>query len=189
MKHVSKPLWRLIRIQRQVSRAGFQNRQQANDHPNRAGQGNCYHRFRTDPLANPVVSQPVSSEIKLSIVFARTLLPETEDTIIAEEVKKFPARKWRRWVVVSCGQLRKDEELRIRKRVQIIVEVEVEAGAYASEQYQSRVSAPGVCPNCGIARSLEAHGYYWRWVTEAVCGRVLRIAVRRFLPAADQTEQ
>jgi len=84
--------------------------------------------------------------------------------------------------VVSCGQLRKDEELRIRKRVQIIVEVEVEAGAYASEQYQSRVSAPGVCPNCGIARSLEAHGYYWRWVTEAVCGRVLRIAVRRFLP-------
>jgi hypothetical protein len=47
--------------------------------------------------------------------------------------------------------------------VQIIVEVEVEAGTYASEQYQSRISAPSVCPNCGIAQSLEAHGYYWRW--------------------------
>ena len=62
-----------------------------------------------------------------------------------------------------------------------MVEVEVEAGAYASEQYQSRINAPGVCPNCGVAQSLEAHGYYWRWVTEALCGRVLRIAVRRFL--------
>ena len=44
--------------------------------------------------------------------------------------------------------------------MQIIVEVEVEAGTYASEQYQSRISAPSVCPNCGIAQSLEAHGYY-----------------------------
>jgi hypothetical protein len=65
--------------------------------------------------------------------------------------------------------------------VQVIVEVEVEAGTYASEQYQSRINAPEVCPNCGIAQSLEAHGYYWRWVTEVPCGRVLRMAVRRFL--------
>ena len=65
--------------------------------------------------------------------------------------------------------------------MQVIVEVEVEAGAYASEQYQSRINAPGVCPNCGVGQSLEAHGYYWRWVTEALWGRVLRIAVRRFL--------
>jgi ABC-type polar amino acid transport system ATPase subunit len=50
--------------------------------------------------------------------------------------------------------------------VQIIVEVEVEAGVYASEQYQSRINAPSVCPNCGMAQSLEAHGYYWRWVSE-----------------------
>ena len=40
--------------------------------------------------------------------------------------------------------------------MQIIVEVEVEAGVYASEQYQSRIKAPSVCPNCGIAQSLEA---------------------------------
>jgi hypothetical protein len=65
--------------------------------------------------------------------------------------------------------------------VQIIVEVEVEAGVYASERYQSRINAPSVCPNCGMAQSLEAHGYYWRWVSEALLGKVLRMAVRRFL--------
>jgi hypothetical protein len=70
--------------------------------------------------------------------------------------------------------------------VQIIVEVEVEAGVYASEQYQSRISAPRVCPNCGIAQSLEAHGYYWRWVSEALLGKVLRMAVRRFFVGAAQ---
>jgi len=61
--------------------------------------------------------------------------------------------------------------------VQVIVEVEVEAGTYASEQYQSRMAAPNECPNCGIAQSLEAHGHYWRWLTAAPCGRVLRMAV------------
>ena len=65
--------------------------------------------------------------------------------------------------------------------MQVIVELEFEAGAYVSEQYQSRINAPSVCPNCGIAQGLEAHGYYWRWVSEARCGRVLRMAVRRFL--------
>ena len=64
--------------------------------------------------------------------------------------------------------------------MQIIVEVEVEAGVYASEQYQSRINAPSVCPNCGVAQSLEAHGYYWRWVSEALLGKVLRMAVRPF---------
>jgi hypothetical protein len=70
--------------------------------------------------------------------------------------------------------------------VQVIVEVEVEAGIYAGEQYQSRIKAPSVCPNCGIAQSLEAHGYYWRWVTETLWGKVLRIAVRRFFVGAAQ---
>ena len=70
--------------------------------------------------------------------------------------------------------------------VQVIVEVEVEAGIYASEQYQSRIKAPSVCPDCGIAQSLEAHGYYWRWVTETLWGKVLRIAVRRFFVGAAQ---
>ena len=70
--------------------------------------------------------------------------------------------------------------------MQIIVEVEVEAGVYASEQYQSRINAPSVCPNCGMAQSLEAHGYYWRWVSEALLGKVLRMAVRRFFVGAAQ---
>jgi hypothetical protein len=70
--------------------------------------------------------------------------------------------------------------------VQVIVEVEVEAGIYASEQYQSRIKAPSACPDCGIAQSLEAHGYYWRWVSEALWGKVLRIAVRRFFVGAAQ---
>jgi hypothetical protein len=68
--------------------------------------------------------------------------------------------------------------------VQIIVEVGVEAGIYTSEQYQSRINAPSVCPNCGMAQSLEAHGYYWRWVSEALLGKVLRMAVRRFFVGA-----
>ena len=70
--------------------------------------------------------------------------------------------------------------------MQGIVEVDVEAGTYASEQYQSRIHAPGECPNCGIAQSLEAHGYYWRWVTATPCGRVLRMGVRRFFVGAAQ---
>ena len=70
--------------------------------------------------------------------------------------------------------------------VQVIVEVEVEAGIYAGEQYQSKIKAPSVCPDCGIAQSLEAHGYYWRWVSEALWGKALRIAVRRFFVGAAQ---
>jgi hypothetical protein len=70
--------------------------------------------------------------------------------------------------------------------VQIIVAVEVEAGVYASKQYQTRIDAPNVCPNCGMAQSLEAHGNLWRWVSEALLGKVLRMAVRRFFVGAAQ---
>jgi hypothetical protein len=88
--------------------------------------------------------------------------------------------------VAGCVQLRKAGELRIRKRVQVIVEVQVDAAEYVDEQYQSRIAAPGRCPNCGKAQSLQAHGYYMRWVSEAVYGRVLRMAVRRFFVGAAQ---
>ena len=64
--------------------------------------------------------------------------------------------------------------------MQVIVEVGIEVGVYVSEQYQSRIRAPSVCPNCGIGQSLEAHGYYWRWVTETLLGEAVQIAVRRF---------
>jgi hypothetical protein len=70
--------------------------------------------------------------------------------------------------------------------VQVIVEVGVEAGSYVSEQYQCRINAPELCPNCGIAQSLQAHGYYWRWVTEAVCGKLSRMAVRHFFVGGAQ---
>jgi len=64
--------------------------------------------------------------------------------------------------------------------VQVIVEVGMEVGAYVSEQYQGRIRAPSVCPNCGVGQSLEAHGYYWRWVTGIVRGETIQIGVRRF---------
>jgi hypothetical protein len=44
----------------------------------------------------------------------------------------------------------------------------------------SRINFPGLCPNCDNAQTLGPHGYYWRWVTEALCGEVLRMAVRLF---------
>lgn len=64
--------------------------------------------------------------------------------------------------------------------MQIIVEVRIAVGVYVSEQYQRQIRAPSECPNCGIGQSLEAHGYYWRWVTEALWGEAVQIAVRRF---------
>jgi len=68
--------------------------------------------------------------------------------------------------------------------VQIIVEVG--AGVYASEQYRSRIKcSERVSQHC-LAQSLEAHGYYWRWLSEALLGKVLRMAVRRFFVGAAQ---
>jgi ribosomal protein S27AE len=64
-------------------------------------------------------------------------------------------------------------------RVQIIVEVGVDPLVYRDGECQRLVRAPSVCPNCGRAQSLEAHGYYWRWVA-GVCGLQVLIAVRRF---------
>jgi len=43
--------------------------------------------------------------------------------------------------------------------MQIIVEVEMDPASYVNGQYQRRVRAPAVCPNCGRAQALEAHGY------------------------------
>ncbi|HEY5742374.1 MAG TPA: hypothetical protein VIS99_07525 [Terrimicrobiaceae bacterium] len=43
--------------------------------------------------------------------------------------------------------------------MQIIVEVGIDPGSYVNEEYQRRVRAPSVCPNCGTAQALEAHDY------------------------------
>ena len=37
-------------------------------------------------------------------------------------------------------------------------EVGIDLARYVDEQYQRRVRAPSVCPNCGEAQALEAHG-------------------------------
>jgi hypothetical protein len=101
----------------------------------------------------------------------RTLFPGTGITIagmlqmlpggkmkeISGVCRRRQLRRWRRWALGSD--------------VQVIVEVGIDAATYGSEQYQSRIRAPSVCPNCGIGPSLEAHGYYWRWVTETLGGK------------------
>jgi hypothetical protein len=63
--------------------------------------------------------------------------------------------------------------------MQIIVELKMDAAGYAAEQRHGLVPAPQTCPNRGRARSLEAHGYYRRWVSNGK-GKPVRIAVRRF---------
>jgi hypothetical protein len=43
--------------------------------------------------------------------------------------------------------------------MQIIVEVGIDPASYVNEQYQRRVRAPLVCPNCGSVQVLDAHNY------------------------------
>jgi len=73
-----------------------------------------------------------------------------------------------------------------KKGVQVIIKVEVDVATYVSEEYQNRMRAPEECPNCGSGGSLEAHGYYWRWITEALLGELLQMGVRRFFAATAQ---
>jgi hypothetical protein len=74
--------------------------------------------------------KPAEQKPKAAKVFRRTLFSETGNTIFTEEVKnsRTESAEDRGWPV--AGQLRNSAELRIRKRVQVIVEVEVEAGVY-----------------------------------------------------------
>ena len=46
-------------------------------------------------------------------LFARRLFPETENTIIPEQVRKFPTEKWKRSGFVVREQLRKEGVLRM----------------------------------------------------------------------------
>lgn len=63
--------------------------------------------------------------------------------------------------------------------MQIIVDMKGDAAQYAVEQLQRGVRAPPTCPQCAKARSLEAHSYYERWVSDQT-GKAVRIGVRRF---------
>ncbi len=51
---------------------------------------------------------------------------------------------------------------------------------YAEQEHHKQVKAPGNCPNCQGAHSLEALAYYHRYITTATA-LVLLIWVRRFL--------
>jgi hypothetical protein len=50
---------------------------------------------------------------------------------------------------------------------------------YVEQNYQEQVQAPEHCPHCDCLSSLEALGYYSRFVTQAIA-TVLTIWVRRF---------
>jgi hypothetical protein len=69
--------------------------------------------------------------------------------------------------------------------MQRIVKLEWSAEQYAQKGLERTIGRPGQCPNCAGTQSLEAHGYYQRWVSgmEEV-GRVVRIRVRRFFAGA-----
>jgi hypothetical protein len=69
--------------------------------------------------------------------------------------------------------------------MQRIVKVDWSPEEYAAKELERTMGQPEECPHCGRGQSLEAHGYYWRWVSAIVkASRVVRIRVRRFFVAA-----
>jgi hypothetical protein len=68
--------------------------------------------------------------------------------------------------------------------MQRIIEVKWSPQEYASGRLEEQMPKPERCPNCDRNRSLEAHGYYWRWVNSVEnAEKLLRIGVRRFFVA------
>src|SRR5689334_1532562 len=55
---------------------------------------------------------------------------------------------------------------------------------YAEMGLERTVGRPALCPNCERSGTLEAHGYYCRWVSVLQqVGRLVQIRVRRFFVA------
>jgi hypothetical protein len=65
--------------------------------------------------------------------------------------------------------------------MQTIYPVALTPEQYVEQNYQKRVRCPENCPNCGLANSLEVHGYYHRYLTQSAVVAVLMIWVRRFI--------
>jgi hypothetical protein len=63
--------------------------------------------------------------------------------------------------------------------MQTIFPTSLTPAEYVEQNYQAQVQAPEQCPNCGGPNSLEALGYYPRFVTQVIAA-VLEILVRRF---------
>ena len=66
--------------------------------------------------------------------------------------------------------------------MQRIVGTEWTAEEYAQGGLERSIGRPGSCPRCAKVQSLEAHGYYQRWVSGEEA-RLVRIRVRRFFAA------
>ena len=73
----------------------------------------------------------------------------------------------------------------VAETMQILVSIDSDAVSYVRAQLHRAVRAPQICPNCQQGRTLEAHGYYERWVT-ASAGEAVRIRVRRFFAGIAQ---
>ena len=61
-KHVGQPLGRVVRVQRYIGGAGFKDRQQANDHFQRALGGDTHQAFRADTLFDQLV-RPLAGQL------------------------------------------------------------------------------------------------------------------------------
>lgn len=73
------------------------------------------------------------------------------------------------------------EALGMQRIVKLVWSVE----QYVQKGLERTIGRPAQCPNCAKTQSLEAHGYYRRWVSGmAEVGRVVRIRVRRFFVRA-----
>ena len=69
--------------------------------------------------------------------------------------------------------------------MQRIVRVVWTPEQYLEKGLEGTMGRPAECHNCAKGQSLEAHGYYRRWVSamEQV-GRLVQIRVRRFFVAS-----
>jgi len=63
--------------------------------------------------------------------------------------------------------------------MQTIFPTSLTPAEYVEQEYEEQVQAPERCPNCEGLNSLEALGYYSRFVTQVIAA-VLEIWVRRF---------
>jgi hypothetical protein len=64
--------------------------------------------------------------------------------------------------------------------VQNIISTSLTPEQYAEQEYHKQVKPPENCPNCDHAHTLEALGYYSRFLTQSIAA-VLEILIRRFL--------
>jgi hypothetical protein len=68
--------------------------------------------------------------------------------------------------------------------MQQLITVSYSPEQYAEKGLEQTVGRPALCPNCQRGGTLEAHGYYGRWVSALQqAGRLVQIRVRRFFVA------